>query len=144
MPTTQNLFNTVAFNFSSFANHLSSKNCFSFEKRWQSKGNTSWELAICKNIDKLGAMIFARVPSHAQFRVTLGGNNLLYGHAGNFDTVFIYQQISNFTNYDPLVMLKNCKHRTSPFIRRNIDRSITSFIIVNVFPFFLQMLYITM
>ncbi len=45
--------------------------------------------------------------------VTFSDKNVFYGHVGNFDIVFIYQRIPNFTNCEPSVTFKNCRHCTS-------------------------------
>ncbi len=74
-------------------------------------------------------------PSHTHFCVTLSGKNALNCHVGNFDTVFVYQQIPNFTNCEPLVMFENCEHCTSRFINWSFARSNISFIVLNVFHF---------
>ncbi len=71
---------------------------------------------------------------------TPSGKNMLYGRVGNFDTVFFYQQIPNFTNCKVSVVFKNCEHRMTHFISH--AQSTSSFIIVNVFPFlFVESVY---
>ncbi len=61
-----------------------------------------------------------------------------YRRKGNYDTVFIYQQIPNFTNCEHLVTFEKCEHHMSHFISRSVARSTISFIIVNVFPLLLM------
>ncbi len=70
--------------------------------------------------------------SQTHFCVTLSGKNVLY--VENFNTVFIYQQILNFTNCKPSVAFKICEHRMSHFISQSVVQSTTSSIVVNVFP----------
>ncbi len=76
-------------------------------------------------------------PSHTHFCVTFSGKNVFYIRVGNFDSVFIYQRIPNFTNYEPLVTFENCKHHTSNFINWSITWSTISFIVLDVFSLLL-------
>ncbi len=46
--------------------------------------------------------------------------NVLYSHMRNFDIVFVYQQIPNFTNREHSVTFENCEHHKSHFIRRSV------------------------
>ncbi len=70
----------------------------------------------------------------------ISGKNGLYSLVRNFDTVFIYQQILNFTRCETSVMFEGCKHSTSRFISWGVAQSTISFIIVSVFHFLRNLL----